>query len=162
MPGLARARVHARDVPKCRQRTDLSLAGIAGSGGYLPSRYPRNYTPLPFSPVWLGEYPQIPAIPADCPSIPLHFENTKRTCGRMIESPATLAELRMLVAVKLAVAPRRLFVTLAKPKATPDECDRARQELVEFVTRDLARWQFIRVVDEATLRGHSGSACHDG
>lgn len=73
----------------------------------------------------------------------------------VIEAPATLAELRMLVAVKLAVAPRHLFATLAKPKRTPTEADKARDDLVEFITRDLARWQFMRVVDETTLRGHS-------
>lgn len=68
----------------------------------------------------------------------------------------------MLVAVKLAVAPRQLFVTLAKPKRTATEADKARDELVEFITRDLAHWQFVRVADEKALRGHSAPPCHDG
>ncbi len=82
--------------------------------------------------------------------------------GGVIEAPATIAELRMLVAVKLAVAPRQLFVTLAKPKRTPTEADKAREELVEFITRDLARWHFVRVVDERVQRGHSPPPCHNG
>ncbi len=80
----------------------------------------------------------------------------------MIESPASLAELRMLVAVKLAVAARQLFVTLAKPKRKQTEADNARWELVEFITRDLAPWHFVRVVDEPALRGHSSLHCQDG
>ncbi len=68
----------------------------------------------------------------------------------------------MLVAVKLAVAPLQLFVTLSKPKRTPFEADKAREELVEFITRDLARWHFVRVVYEQVLRGQSPPPCHDG
>ncbi len=71
----------------------------------------------------------------------------------MIESPATIAELRMLVTIKLSVAPRHLLSALAKPKSPAFMRDKARDDLVEFITRDLARWHFVRVVDAAALKG---------
>ena len=71
----------------------------------------------------------------------------------MIETPTTIAELRMLVAIKLAVAPRHMLAALAKPNAPAFVRDKARDDLVEFITRDLARWHFVRVVDPAALKG---------
>jgi hypothetical protein len=45
-----------------------------------------------------------------------------------------LIYLRTVLAVRLAVAPRHLFRTLAM-RSTPDANDRARDELVGFVTQ---------------------------
>lgn len=45
-----------------------------------------------------------------------------------------LADLRTMLAVRLAVAPRRLFNVLWTPKSRPHERDASRNELVEFIT----------------------------
>ena len=46
----------------------------------------------------------------------------------------TLADLRMQLAIRLAVAPRHLFKTLWTPKARPHERDEARRLLVAHIT----------------------------
>ena len=46
----------------------------------------------------------------------------------------TLADLRVHLAVRLAVAPRHWFKRLWEPKARPYERDATRQELVTFIT----------------------------
>ncbi len=45
-----------------------------------------------------------------------------------------LADLRMQLAVKLAVAPRHVFKTLWSPQSRPGDTDSARQQLVDHMT----------------------------
>lgn len=46
----------------------------------------------------------------------------------------TVEDLRVRLAVRMAVAPRHLFKLLSEPKARPHERDQARAELVAFIT----------------------------
>ena len=46
----------------------------------------------------------------------------------------TLADLRLRLSVRLAVAPRHLFKQLWAPKSRPHERDATREELVSFIT----------------------------
>lgn len=57
----------------------------------------------------------------------------------------TLADLRMKLAVRLAVAPRSLFRQLWSPQSRPFERDAARDELVAHITQG---WDSLEI--EAT------------
>jgi len=46
----------------------------------------------------------------------------------------TLADLRLRLSVRLAVAPRHLFKQLWEPRSRPHERDATREELVSFIT----------------------------
>jgi hypothetical protein len=64
-----------------------------------------------------------------------------------------LAELRLRLQIRLAVAPRYLFKTLWSPQSRPLETDAARDDLVAFITEG---WDSLEI--EATgpvHRGHS-------
>jgi hypothetical protein len=52
-----------------------------------------------------------------------------------VRTKFTLADLRMKLAVRLAVAPRSLFKQLWLPQSRPYEKDAAREELVAFITQ---------------------------
>lgn len=71
----------------------------------------------------------------------------------IIDTPTTIAELRLLIAIKLAVAPRHWFTSLAKPKSPAHERDKVREKLVEFMTCDIDKWSFSRPVNDSA-RGH--------
>lgn len=47
----------------------------------------------------------------------------------------TVADLRMKLAVRLAVAPRQLFKTLWSPQSRPHETDAAREALLAHITQ---------------------------
>ncbi len=61
----------------------------------------------------------------------------------------TVEDLRTHLRVRLAVAPRHLFKRLWEPKSRPHENDRARDELVTFVTHG---WDSLEI--EATGPEH--------
>lgn len=71
----------------------------------------------------------------------------------LTETPATIDDVRLLITIKLAVAPQHILAALAKPSTPAGLRDRARDELVAHLTRDMALWRFVKVVRSANLAG---------
>lgn len=71
----------------------------------------------------------------------------------LTEAPATIDDVRLLIAIKLAVAPQHILTALAKPSTPAAMRDRARDELVAHLTKDMALWRFVKVVRTANLAG---------
>lgn len=75
------------------------------------------------------------------------------TADEFIETPLTIEEIRMLISIKVAVAPRTIFAQLAKSSTPALARDRACEVLVDHLTRDMRLWRFVRVVRAANLQG---------
>ena len=66
----------------------------------------------------------------------------------MPDQPVPFDDVRMFLAIKLTIAPKGLIRALAMPSTPALERDKARDDLVEFLTRDMTRWSFTRPVDD--------------
>lgn len=62
----------------------------------------------------------------------------------MSDEPVPFDDVRMFLAIKLTIAPKGLIRALAKPSTPALEREKARADLVEFMTRDMTRWTFLR------------------
>ena len=68
--------------------------------------------------------------------------------GMKTHRPIPFEDVRMFLAIKIGIAPKGLIRALAKPSTPALEREKATDDLVEFMTRDMKRWSFARPVDD--------------
>jgi hypothetical protein len=73
-----------------------------------------------------------------------------RRCAVPNQIPVPINDLREVLAVRLAVAPRHLLSILWKPGTAAHDRDKARTELIDFVTQGWEQYNVTRL-DRATF-----------
>ena len=72
-----------------------------------------------------------------------------------------LSDLRIRLAIRLAVAPRHILKRLWSPQTRPHEGDAARQEVVDFITQGWESLEIEATTTHAIPSGHVPPAPDD-